>query len=74
MLEPLNYEDLIKSAEGITEKVLFKSGADVGTNYHAGMHGALNQALRQVVCQHNLLLKLYNEKREEFNKLMESTR
>jgi hypothetical protein len=74
MLKPLDYEELLKTAERITGKVLCESPAEGTMHYHAGMHGALNQTLKQVVCQHNLLLKLYDEKREELNKLMESTR
>jgi hypothetical protein len=74
MLKPLDYEELLKTAERITEKVLCESPAEGTMHYHAGMHGALNQTLKQAVCQHNLLLKLYNEKREEFNNLLESSK
>jgi hypothetical protein len=72
MLEPMDYEDLIKRSEATTKAVI--GDDDDPGNFSAGMHGCLLHHLEKAVNQHNLLLKLYNEKREECNKLMESTR
>jgi hypothetical protein len=72
MLEPLDYEDLIKRSEATTKAVI--GDDDNAGNFSAGMHGCLLHHLENAVNQHNLLLKLYNEKIEECNKLLESTR
>jgi hypothetical protein len=71
MFESMDYEDLIKRSEATTKAII--GDDDSAGNFSAGMHGCLQAHLKNAVNRHNLLLKLYNEKREEFNKLMEST-
>jgi hypothetical protein len=72
MLEPMDYEDLIKRSEATTKAII--GDDDSAGNFNAGMHGCLLHHLKQAVNRHNLLLKLYNEKREECYKLMEASR
>jgi hypothetical protein len=72
MFEPMDYEALIKRSEATTKAVI--GDDDDPGNFSAGMHGCLLHHLEKAVDRHNLLLKLYNEKREEFNKLMEASK
>jgi hypothetical protein len=72
MFEPIDYEDLIKISEATTGAII--GDDDNAGNFSAGMHGCLLHHLEKAVNQHNTLLKLYNEKIEECNKLMESSR
>jgi hypothetical protein len=72
MIEPMDYEDLIKRSEATTRAII--GDDDNAGHFSAGMHGCLMSHLKNAVNRHNLLLKLYNEKIEEFNKLLEATR
>jgi hypothetical protein len=71
MLEPMDYEDLIKRSEATTKAII--GDDDNPGRFSAVMHGCLMSHLKNAVDRHNLLLKLYNEKREECDKLLESS-